>query len=334
MGCGASVPVPATDEQKREMMGFALKEMMIAVGTHAITNGKSVTVKAPLDELGNIRTFVENTRKAGVDANQAMSQGGHASGAAAALAEKAGGGMMGGMMGGLAKAAAVADQGLDKAADAGGSAAQATANAAADAMQKVIDELDAAFAKAGAEVTEAKCDAIIDVFKSVINDKAIADPQIYVRGASPHGPEEAAQCAKDAVSGYIIENAKTDMVTKMTPVCQEAVQASTACKTWKKLIDSYNSANEKLGTLGDIGKKVQQDEIKLDIETYIVEQIVLGYRELMATREGSARGDPKTVTVPKNTTTFVRCWDITSQSAIHYADFKKNHYDDFHMNGL
>jgi len=315
------------------MMGFALKEMMITIGTHAISNGKSVTVKAPVDELGSIREFVNKTRQVGVDVNASMSEGGHASAAADKLAEKAGGGMMGGMMGGLAKAAAVADKGLDKAADGAGSAAQATANAAADGMQALIDKLDEAFAKVGSEVAEAKCDEIIGIFKTVINDKTIDGPQVLVRGADPHGPEQAAQCAKDAVSGYIINNAKNDMVTKMMPVCKEAVQASTACKTWKSLIEAYNTANEKLGTLGDIGKKVQQAEIKLDIENYIVEQIVLGYRELMATKEGSARGDPKTVTVPKNPTTFVRCWDITP-NGINYADFKKNHYDDFKMNGL
>jgi len=211
--------------------------------------------------------------------------------------------MMGSMMGGLAKAAEVADKAKD-----------------------------GAFAKVGEEVAGAKVDAIIAVYREVINGGLNAQSEVLVRGAAPHGPEEAAACAKDAVSAYISDNAKKDLVDKMLPVCKAEVEASTACKTWKQLIESYNTANEKLGSLGEIGAKVKQEPITLDVETYIVEQIVLGYRELMATKEAAIRKDPKTATVPEHQiqypTTFERCWDV-SPNGINYADFKSNHFVDF-----
>jgi len=198
MGCGASAqPVPATDEQKVEMMQFAVKEMMITIGTHAITNGKDVNVKAPLDQVGKIREFVTSTRTAAAESKEKMAGGdGKAAGAAAAVAEKAGGGMMGGMMGGLAKVAAVADQGLDAAGNAAGGAVEAALNGFADAIDAGIKSLDDAFDKVGDEVTAAKADDIIAVYKAVINDRKIDSPQTLVRGAAPHGKAEADACAK------------------------------------------------------------------------------------------------------------------------------------------
>jgi len=333
MGCGASAqPVPATDEQKIEMMQFAVKEMMITIGTHAITNGKDVNVKAPLDQVGKIREFVTSTRAAAAEYKDKMAGGdGKAAGAAAAVAEKAGGGMMGGMMGGLAKVAAVADQGLDAAGNAAGGAVEAALNGFADAINAGIQSLDDAFDIVGDQVTAAKADDIIAVYKAVINDRKIDSPQTLVRGAAPHGKAEADACAKNAVSAYIADKAKDEMVEKMLPVCKEAVQASTACKSWKQVIDSYNKANEKLGSL-EITAKFKQDPITLDIDKYIVEQIVLGYRDLMATKEDAFRKAPETATVPNNPTTFARCWNITV-SGIVYEEFKKNHYDDFKMAG-
>merc|ERR1719162_2466214 len=94
MGCGASVVPSATDEQKVEMMNFALKEMMIDIGTTAITKGKEVKVKAPLEKVGKIREFVVKVREAGTKANASLSGG------APASVEKAAGG--GGLMGGMA----------------------------------------------------------------------------------------------------------------------------------------------------------------------------------------------------------------------------------------
>lgn len=334
MGCGASASVPATDEQKAELMTFALKEMMIAIGTHAITNGKEVKVKAPDSQIGGIREFVTKTRAAATEAKASLAGGGGgAEAAAAAVAAKAGGGgMMGSMMGGLAKAAEVADKAKDAAGGAVGAGVEATLNGLADTVQAGIDKMDGAFAKVGEEVAGAKVDDIIAVYKAVINGRKVDGPQALVRGAAPHGPEEAAACAKDAVSAYISDNAKKDLVDKMLPVCKAEVEASTACKTWKQLIESYNAANEKLGSLGEIGAKVKQEPITLDIETYIVEQIVLGYRELMATKEDATRKDPKTATVPTCPTTFERCWDV-SPNGINYADFKSNHFVDF-KNGV
>jgi len=334
MGCGASAqPVPATDEQKVEMMQFAVKEMMITIGTHAITNGKDVNVKAPLDQVGKIREFVTSTRTAAAESKEKMAGGdGKAAGAAAAVAEKAGGGMMGGMMGGLAKVAAVADQGLDAAGNAAGGAVEAALNGFADAIDAGIKSLDDAFDKVGDEVTAAKADDIIAVYKAVINDRKIDSPQTLVRGAAPHGKAEADACAKNAVSAYIADKAKDEMVEKMLPVCKEAVQASTACKSWKKVIDSYNQANDKLGTLGEYGQKFKQEPITLDIDKYIVEQIVLGYRDLTATKEDAFRKAPATATVPNKPTTFERCWNVTDAGIV-YEEFKKNHYDDFKMAG-
>lgn len=333
MGCGGSQPVPATDVQKTEMMNLALKEMMLAIGTHAINSGKEVKVPAPLDQVGKIRDFVTNIRKAATESKDKMAGGdGKAAGAAAAVAEKAGGGMMGGMMGGLAKVAAVADQGLDAAGNAAGSAAQVALNGVADAIDAGIQSLDGAFAKVGEEVAGAKIDDIIAVFKAVINDRKIDVPQTVVRGAAPHGRAEATACAKDAASGYITDQAKGELVEKMLPVCKDAVAGSAACISWKKVIESYNAANEKLGSLGEYGQKFKQEPITLDIDKYIVEQIVLGYRALMATKEDELRKAPQTATVPNNATTFERCWNVSS-AGIAYADFTKNHYDDFKIAG-
>lgn len=333
MGCGASVVPPATDEEKVEMMTFALKEMMLDVGTHAITNGAQVQVPAPLDQCGKIRESVQKIKDAAAAAKEKLSGGG---GGAAAAADKAAaaGGALGGMFGGgMAKMAAAVDSGMDAAGSAAGAGIETALNAAADTIQKGIDKLDDDFAKVGQEVAGAKVDDIIAVYKSIINDRKVDTPQVFVRGVAPHSPSEAAACAKDAVSGYIADNARQELVDKMLPVCMEAVQGSSACKSWKALIDAYNAANEKIGSLGEAGQKFKQEPITLEIERYIVEQVVLGYRTLMATKETANRANPKSVTVPKNPTTFERCWDVSS-TGIAYGDFKKNHFQDYKFNNL
>lgn len=327
MGCGASVnPPAATDEEKVEMFTFALKEMMIDIGTHAITKGAEVQVKAPLDQVGKIRDSVQKLRDAAVAAKASLSSGGAASDAADKAAAAVGGGMMGGLM---AKAAGAVDKGLDAAGGAAALGLGTALNSLADAIQKGIDSLDNDFAKVGQEVAAAKADDIIAVYKSIINDRTIANPQVLVRGASPHGPGEAAALAKDAVSTYITDSARSDLIEKFTPVCKDAVQGCAACKTWKTLIEYYNSANTEIGKMGDAGKKFQQDPITLDIEQYIVEQIVVGYGALMTVKENANRASPSSVTVPKNPTTFVLCWDI---AGVDYFDFKKSHYQDFKFN--
>lgn len=332
MGCGASVVPPATDEQKVEMMQFALKEMMLAIGTHAITNGKDIKVPAPLDQVGKIRAFVESTRAAAKDAK---AKGGSAGdGAAADLAAKAGalGGIGGGMGAMLGKVAAAADSGMAVVGDAAGSAAEATLNVVADAVEKAIQSLDDAFAKVGVEVADAKIDDIIAVYKAIINEKKVDSPQSLVRGASPHSQVEADACPKDAASNYITDKAKGDLVDKMLPVTKEVVQNSTACKSWKQVIDSYNAANEKLGSLGEVGAKLKQDAIDLDIERYIVEQIVVGYHGLMVTKEASVRANPATAAVPEKATTFARCWGAPDNGVvIVYSAFTATHYQDFKL---
>lgn len=221
---------------------------------------------------------------------------------------------MGAMLaGGLSKAGAMADKAMDAAGGALGAGIEAALVAAADAIQKGIDNLDNDFAAVGKEVAEKKADDIIKTYKDVINERPISSPQNLMSG-----------CAQDAVSGYITDNAKADLVDKFLPVCQTAVQESAACKSWKKLIDAYNSANEQIGNMGDAGAKFKQEPITLDIERYIVEQIILGYRALMAKKEADNRATPASVTVPKNPTTFVLCWsgDGTQLTKSNYSDFK------------
>lgn len=327
MGCGASSKaVPASDAEKVEMFTFALKEMMIDVGTYAITNGAEVKVAAPVDQVGNIKPFVQKIRDAAAAAKTSLNSGGAASGAADKASSAVGGGLMGGVM---AKAAAAADAVADAAGGAVGAGLDLTLNAGADAIQRGLDSLDNEFNAVGLEVAAAKADAIIETYKSVIHDRTILNPQVLVRGASPHGPGEAAAMAKNAVSNYITDSAKADLVAKLLPVCKEAVQGCKACKAWKALIVAYNSANESIGKLGEAGAAFKQDPITLDIENYIVEQIVVGYGAKMTEKEAANRKDPNSVTVPKNTTTFVRCWDI---QGIAYAEFTKTHYNDFKFN--
>lgn len=327
MGCGASVAPVATPEQKVEMMSMALKEMMIHVGTTAISNGEKVAVKSPLEHVGKIRESVDKIKKAAAASKEALSGGDGK--AAAAAAKVPGAGAMGGMMGGFAaKAGAMVDQGLDVAGAAAGSAAETVLNGLATAIETGIDKLDGEFAKVGQEVAKAHVDDIIAAFKTAINDRKISDPQTYIRGAVPHGREQAAACAKDAVSQDITDNTKTELIAKMSEVCKKEVQDCTACKSWKALIDSYNKANETIGTLGEKAKQFQQEPITLDIEQYIVEQVVLGYHALMAEQEAASRAAPNMVTVPNHATTFVLCWDV-SDNGVAYDAIMGTHYNDF-----
>lgn len=226
------------------------------------------------------------------------------------------GGGAAGMMAGM-KSAAVA--GAAVAGAAAGSATSTALNAIADGMDKAIGSLDEEFAKVGAEVTEKKVDDIIAVFKEVINGKKVDNPKNLVE----QGVDSAAVC------DYIVSNAAQELSEKILEKTKEVVQESTACKSWKKVIDVYNQANESLDKLGEMGQKVKQEPITLDIDKYIVDQIVKGYRDLMATKEALVRADPKTAAVPSNPTTFERCW-----KTIKYEDFKDTHYNDFKYNGL
>lgn len=332
MGCGASANPPASDAEKMEMMGWALKEMMIDIGTTAITNGDKVQVKAPIDQCGTLRDSVGKIKAAGAAAKEKMSGAGGAEDAAAKAANA--GGALGGMMGGAMKAAGgMMDKGLAAAGGAAGSAAEAALNALADTIQKGINELDGKFAAVGQEVAKAKVDDIIVAYKSAINDRAIENPQVYVRGAPPHGPDQASACPKDKASAYITETARSDLVDKFMPVCKEAVDNCSACKAWKSLIGAYNDAQEQIGKIPEVGEKMKGEPITLDIERYIVDQIVLGYRTLMAEKEAANRANPKSVTVPKNSTTFERCWNIGG-GGIPYADFKQSHFQDFKFNNV
>lgn len=322
MGCGASVETAATEAEKAEMFNFALKEMMIHIGTVAITKGEEVQVKAPVDQVGKVRESVAKIRAAAKEAKEKMSGGD----GKAANAVNSAGGLLGGAASMLSSAAAAVDKGLDAAGGAAGGVAEAALNTFADGIEKIIFKLDEDFAKVGAEVAKAKIDAIIQVFKSVINDRKIENPQVLVRGAPPHGKTEAEACPKDAVSGYLTDSARSDLVDAMLPVCEEAVKGSTACKSWKTLIDTYNSANAKIGELGESAKQFQQAPIELEIERYIVEQIVLGYRKLMADEETAKRAAPGSVAVPKNPNTFVLCWDFNTYD---WMGIKSKHYQDF-----
>jgi len=300
--------------------------MMIAIGTYAITNGKDINVKAPADKL---REFVEKLRKAATDA--APKEGD------AAGAEKKTGGGLGGFGGlgnalpggagaALAAAGAAAGSALEAGKDMAQKGAAAAITALADGIDTGLKKIDGEFDKVGDEVTAAKADVIIETYKTIINKKVVDKPVIYIRGADPHGKDEAEKVAKDAVSRYITDNSKGELIDEMLKATKEAVSGTAAVKAWKTLIDSYNSANDQLGKLGDIGAKCKQDPITLDIEKYIVEQIVAGYHDLMAKQELVLRGDPKKASGCPKPTTFERCWNIND---IDYNAFKALHYADF-----
>merc|ERR1719162_2425700 len=113
-------------------MTFALKEMMIDIGTTAIMKGEEVKVAAPVDQLGKVRESVQKFKDAGAAAKESLSGGAGAANKAAAA-----GGAFGGMMGGaIAKAGALADQAADAAGSAAGAGIEAALNALAETIQK------------------------------------------------------------------------------------------------------------------------------------------------------------------------------------------------------
>lgn len=320
MGCGASVPSLATEDQKKEMMQWALKEMMIAIGTHAISNGKDVKVKAPADKL---REFVAKLRKAAEDAAPKE-------GEPAGAEKKTGGGMLGAFGGGalgagLNAAAGAAAGALEAGKDLAQQGVSKAITGAADGIDTGLAKMDAEFEKVGNDVTNEKGDVMIETYKKIINEKTVDNPVTYIWGKEPHGLDERKAVAKDAVSRYITDNTKAELIDKMLDATKDAVKETGAVKAWKKAIDSFNDANTQLGNMGDIGAKLKQEPITLDIERYIVEQIVTGYHDLMAKQEEALRSNPSSVSGCPKPTTFERCWS----PAIEYNAFKANHYADF-----
>lgn len=306
-------------------MAFALKEMMIAIGTYAITNGKEIKVKAPADKL---REFVDKLRKAAKDAAPKE-------GEAAEADKKPAGGMFGGLAGAvpggagaaLAAAGAVAGSALEAGKAAAQQGVAAAINAFADGVDTGVQKLDGEFAKVGDEVTTAKGDVIIETYKAIINKKTVDKPVIFIRGADPHGQAEAQAVAKDMVSKYITDNSKAELIDEMLKATKEAVSKTAAVTAWKSAIDKFNEANNKLGEMGEIAAKCKQEPITLDIEKYIVEQIVAGYHDLMANQEVALRAAPNSVSGCPKATTFERCWkiddiDYNAFKALHFADFQ------------
>lgn len=294
----------ATAAQKEEMFHWACKEMLILSGEHAIRQTETMQIKAPVQEVGKFEEFIAELRKAGTGLRDKFNAG---ASAGEEKKEEKSSGIMGKMAGLASSAAAMAADGI-------GAVSEKAILGLADAMTAALDSLHKSFSGVASQVALDKREKIIEIYMTNIHGEQIANPVQHVRGVLPHGPDQHRQVDAQALSRFFMAKpgVKGKLEQQMMEIVAAEVEKCTATRAWKTLIDTYNSTNEKLGGLGDLGKALQGKPIQLDIEKYIVEQIVLETGRLMGVKEAELRNKPESVKKPM---TFALCYGPLADAA-------------------
>lgn len=217
------------------------------------------------------------------DALKSAPAGGAASGA------KAAGGMMGGMLGAMEK---MADQVQDAAAGAAGAAAAAGLNVAADALDAAVSKVEEPFQKVGCNVVTKKKADIINCFVEFINGYRFTEPIKMVRGEAPWSAEQYKKVPSDAISKWLAEKAKAELVKKLYPVTEAEVKADPVTNTWDSAVDKFNSFHDAVTKAGVDLEGQGVKKMSFDLPTYITTEIVNELMRLMAEAETATRADP------------------------------------------
>lgn len=204
----------------------------------------------------------------------------------------------GGMFAGLkAKAAAAADA-ADGAKDA---MIKAGLGKVADGLDTAIEKVEKPFAQIGSDIVTAKGPEILEVLKDAIGTSLTpevltaqaADVRDLVRGKSPWQKAELDALNKEnpgAITQFLMKSSRDGMKEKLKPICEETIKKHTITSTWNTFIENFNSLSEKIDALGIDALKMTP--IELDIDDYIVGEVIEQIGKIMEKEESSIRASP------------------------------------------
>lgn len=302
MGCGCSVPVPISDEQKATIYEKGAKQMMKRCLVYGYKHKADIKVKAPTEELAQVRHFHEKLQEweksiadkvddAKDGLNAKIDKGADKIGDAAG---KLGGNMFGAMVGAVAGGAAtVATAGAEAASAVSGFAAEMALKGFAGALGTAINAIDKPFEDVANDIFEAKKVEIVKMYCKIIGDDVKIDGAIkLVRGDPPHDQAKEGKVG-DTKSGsacvlLMQQNVTVKMQTELHKVVQEEINKHAVTKACDVLVETYNKIIKEVGEIEAL-KKIVGGELKLDINTYIVNQCIIEFFALMAKREVEIR---------------------------------------------
>ena len=305
MGCGCSVGT-LTKDQLDNMFDFGAREMMKRCLISAYAQKDNMKVKAPTQEMVTIRKMADTIHKWSDQIKDKLEA------SQDKLADKLDEGadkvkgMVGNLFGNTAAAvagaaadaaSAVADKTTDVAASVTGFMLEKGLLGVASGLDAAIAAIDAPFEAVGKDIFNAKKNEIIKCYCDIIDGEKckIAEPQNAVRGADPWGEAEYKACQADLCVRTMQKQCTETMQVEMHKVVQEEINKHTVTSVWDTLIKTYNSCILELNKIADqyeILKGLERDPIKLDIGTYIVNQVIIEFYILMMQQEVEIRKEP------------------------------------------
>jgi hypothetical protein len=306
MGCGACLAI--TEQQKNDMFMEGAKQMMkqALVQAYHKREKNSLEIDAPTEQMASIRKMAEalhkwsDEAKAKVDAlgDKVEDKLDSMADSVGDAAEKIGGGMMGSLVGGLASGvSAVAGKATDIAASGTGFLVEKGLLATALALDAAIKAIDDPFKIVGNDIFDCKKSELITGYCEIIEDERVRinDAVQCVRGAAPYGPSEYAKCQPDKCVRTMQKQVTVEMQKKLHTIVQGEIDNHLVTKVWDKLIETYNAANAEIKKIEDkyaMLKGISGEPFKLDINEYIVNQVIIKFYVLMANEEARIRQNP------------------------------------------
>lgn len=270
---------PASAPELKRMCETTCKEMMKITARDALGDSTKITIKAPTDALANMRKSATEMRAMGESVKADTKD------VAAQAGEKAGG-MFGSVIGGLAAKAADVVGGVV------GAGSNLVLGGMADAIDAAINKLDGEFSGVATELLEKKKDQVIAAYHKVTSGWQITANAVELcRGKEPWDEAAYNNCPTDSIAKNFMAASSKLIYDAMLPEVQEEINKSKVVKAWDATIESINAANEKVNELLGAEKKV--DVVKLDINVYIVEQLVEQIGVLMGEQEAAVRKAPE-----------------------------------------
>lgn len=290
-------PKPCTPEQVAELSNVVVKEMMVLVVKPSVETPADIVVPPP-KMIADLKIKSAGYRTYGDP--KVLEGEGEATeepeGAAEGEPEKKG--MFAGMKDKAANAAGAA---ADAAGGAKDAVVKAGLNTIADGLDGAVDKVEKPFAQIGSDIVTAKGPEILEVLKEAIGTSLTpevltaqeADVRDLVRGKTPWGKAELDALNTEnpgAITQFLMKSSRAGMIEKLKPICEETIKKHTITTTWNTFNDSYNSLCGKVDALNIDALKMEP--MKLDIDDYIVGEVIEQIGAIMAKEEASIRAAP------------------------------------------
>lgn len=308
MGCGCSVPQPSlTEEQKQELFMEGAKQMMkqaLVQAYHAKERQQGLEIKAPTEQMASIRKMAEDLKA--YDAKEHIGELGgkvadkmdDAAGTATDMAGKLGGDTAKAAVGFFTGvASSVAGTVTEGVASGTGKVVDKVLSVVALALDEAINAIDKPFKEVGNDIFKKREVDIIKGYCEIIEDDRvkIGEAVKCVRGEKPYGYTEYTKCPSNQCVLTMQKQVTKDMQAKLGKIVEEEVKQHTVTHVWNSLIEKYNEA---IAAIKDFESKytiltgISGQPFKLNIEEYIVDQVIIQFYILMATQEARIRKSP------------------------------------------